>query len=215
MPESLVFLSAKRTPFGSNGGSLKDVNPSDLGVASSAAALEQARVSPEEIDHVVFGNVLHSASDSIYTPRHIGLKLGVPHSVPALGVNRLCGSGFQAVIEAFHQMLAGDTKIALAGGVENMSLSPYVLRGVRWGLKMGNSVASDMMMESLYDTYPQMPMAITAENLATQYGISRQQADEFALASQKKFAAAHVRGIFSEENRTFYDQRHEKAAKRF
>jgi len=199
MSENLVFLAAKRTPFGANGGSLKDVNPSELGLVSSRAALEQAQVAANEINHVVFGNVLHSAVDSIYTPRHIGLKLGVPQSVPALGVNRLCGSGFQAIIEAFHQMLAGDTRIALVGGVENMSLSPYVLRGVRWGLKMGNSVASDMMMESLYDTFPQMPMAITAENLSTQYEITREQADAFALHSQKKFAAAHAKGYFSEE----------------
>ena len=105
--ESLVFLSGKRTPFGANGGSLKDVNPSELGLAASKAALEQAKVQATDIDHVIFGNVLHSAADSIYTPRHIGLKLGVPEAVPSLGINRLCGSGFQAIVEAYQQMRQG------------------------------------------------------------------------------------------------------------
>jgi len=197
--ESLVFLSGKRTPFGGNGGSLKDLNPSELTVAAGRASLEQAKVSPEEIDHVIIGNVLHSAPDSIYTPRHAGLKLGVPQAVPALGINRLCGSGFQTIIEAYQQMAVGDTRIALVGGVENMSLSPYVLRGARWGMRMGHQQVSDMMMESLYDTYAQAPMAITAENLAEKYKISREEADAFALRSQKLYAEALQAGRFKEE----------------
>jgi acetyl-CoA acyltransferase 2 len=188
--ESLVFLAGKRTPFGANGGSLKDVHPTDLSVAASRAALQQAGVDPARIDHVIFGNVLHSAGDSIYTPRHIGLKLGVPQAVPALGVNRLCGSGFQTVIEAYHQMLAGDTRVALVGGVENMSMSPYVVRGARWGMRLGHAPMGDSMLEALHDTYIQSPMAITAENLAERYGISREQADAFALRSQSRCKAA-------------------------
>ncbi len=197
--ESLIFLAGKRTPFGSNGGSLKDINPSDLSVAASRAALEQAQVDPKEIDHVIFGNVLHSAADSIYTPRHTGLKLGIPVSVPALGVNRLCGSGFQAVVEAYQQILAGDTRIALVGGVENMSMSPYVLRGARWGTRLGHAPIQDLMIESLFDTYAQMPMAITAENLAQEYGVSREEADQFALRSQTKFQEALKKGAFQME----------------
>ena len=197
--ESLVFLSGKRTPFGANGGSLRDINPSDLGLSASRAALVQSRVEAKDIDHVIFGNVLHSAGDSIYTPRHIGLKLGVPVEAPALGVNRLCGSGFQAVIEAFHQMLAGDTHIALVGGVENMSLSPYVLRSTRWGNKMGHMAMQDMMLEGLFDTHVGAPMGITAENLAEKYGISREAADAFALRSQRLCKAATDAGRFKDE----------------
>ena len=199
MAENLVFLSGKRTPFGANGGSLKDVNPTDLGVVASKAALEQSRVRPDQIDHVIFGNVLHSAPDSIYTPRHIGLHLGIPQAVPSLGVNRLCGSGFQAIIEAFQQMQSGDTEVALVGGLENMSMTPYAVRGARWGLRMGNSLMIDMLVEALTDSYAKVPMAITAENLAEQYKISREQADEFALRSQRLFKEARAAGRFKDE----------------
>jgi acetyl-CoA acetyltransferase family protein len=197
--ESLVFLAGKRTPFGANGGTLRDINPTELSVSASQAALEQAKVDPKEVDHVIFGNVLHSAPDSIYTPRHVGLKLGVPVSVPALGINRLCGSGFQVIVEAYHQMLAGDTRIALVGGVENMSMSPYVLRGARWGMKMGHTPLSDMMVDSLYDTYAELPMALTAENLADLHGISRADSDAFAIRSQKFYQEAATQGRFKEE----------------
>lgn len=197
--ESLVFLSGKRTPFGANGGSLRDVNPTELGLAASKAALEQAKLQATDIDHVIFGNVLHSAADSIYTPRHIGLKLGVPEAVPALGLNRLCGSGFQAIVEAYQQMAAGDTRIALVGGVENMSMTPYTLRGVRWGNKMGNAPIGDMMIESLTDSYTGTPMAITAEKLAEMYKISREEADAFALRSQTLCKAASEAKRFETE----------------
>ncbi|MBC7691430.1 MAG: acetyl-CoA C-acetyltransferase [Methylotenera sp.] len=199
MNPSLVFLAGKRTPFGSNGGSLKDVNPTQLGVAASRAALEQAGVSPEQIDHVIFGNVLHSAPDSIFTPRHIGLHLGIPQNVPALGINRLCGSGFQTIIEAYHQMLAGDTQVALVGGVENMSMTPYALRGARWGMKMGHQQVVDVLVESLTDSYCQAPMAITAENLAEQYKVSREESDVFSLRSQRLCKEATAEGRFRSE----------------
>ncbi|MGZ3695738.1 MAG: acetyl-CoA C-acetyltransferase [Bdellovibrionota bacterium] len=199
MNESLVFLSGKRTPFGTFGGFLREVNPTEIARGASMAALEQARVSAAEIDHVIFGNVLHSAADSIYSPRHTGLKCGVPESTPALGVNRLCGSGFQAIIEAYQQTIVGDTKLALVGGVENMSMTPYVLRKVRWGLKMGNTQAEDMLMESLYDSHAQSSMALTAENLLEKYGLTREQADKFALRSQVNFERARLAGHFAEE----------------
>jgi acetyl-CoA acyltransferase 2 len=199
MAETLVFVSGKRTAFGSNGGSFRDVNPTDLGVVASRAAVEQSGVGLNEIDHVIFGNVLHSAPDSIYTPRHIGLKLGIPQEVPALGVSRLCGSGFQVIVEAFQQMAAGDTRIALVGGVENMSMSPYVVRGARWGLRMGHAPMADTMFEALFDTFMQTPMAITAEKLAEKYSVSREDADLFALRSQRLCSEAIEAGRFNEE----------------
>jgi acetyl-CoA C-acetyltransferase/acetyl-CoA acyltransferase 2 len=194
-----MFLSGKRTPFGSFGGSLKDVHPTDLTVAAGKAALEQAGVSPAEIEHVIVGNVVPATGDAAYTPRHAGLKLGIPLAVPALGINRLCGSGFQAIIEAYQQMRAGDTQIALVGGVENMSMTPYMSRGARWGMRMGNAVFTDLLMEALHDSYADMPMAITAENLAVQYKISRVEADTFALRSQRLCAEALAQGRFKEE----------------
>lgn len=197
--EKLVFLSGKRTPFGAYGGVLKDVNPTDLAVAASQAALEQAGVKATDIEHVIFGNVLHSAPDSIYTPRHTGLKSGVPQNVPALGINRLCGSGFQVIIEAYQQMCTGDTKIALVGGVENMSMTPYGLRGARWGYRMGSSEVIDMMTEALTDSYVQAPMAITAENLAIDYKISREESDAYTLRSQELCRDAVAAGRFKQE----------------
>jgi acetyl-CoA acyltransferase 2 len=196
---SLYFLSAKRTAFGANGGALKDLSPTDLGVHAAQAALAQSGVSADQVDHVIFGNVLQSAPDSIYAARHIGLRCGVPISVPALAINRLCGSGFQVIIEAYHQMLAGDTRLALVGGVEAMSMTPYVLRGARFGLKMGHKQTEDMLTTSLFDSYAQAPMAITAENLALQYEISREQCDAFALSSQKKAHAALSAGFLTDE----------------
>lgn len=199
MSESLVFLGAKRTPFGTNGGSLKDVTPTKLGVHSAQAALLQSGVRPDQIDHVIYGNVLHSAPDSIYSPRHIGLYSGVPENVPALGVNRLCGSGFQAIVDAYQQMRAGDTQVALVGGIENMSMSPYALRSARWGLRMGNHEVIDTMVEALTDPYAGAPMAITAENLSVHYKISREDSDAFSLRSQQLAKAALEAGVFKSE----------------
>lgn len=199
MAESLVFLAGKRTPFGANGGSLKDVTPRDLAVTAGQAALEQSGVRADQIDHVVFGSLLFTTPDTIYLPRHVGLKLGIPQSVPALGVNRLCGTGFQAIIDAYQQMCAGDTKVALVGGVENMSMAPYVVRGARWGMKMGNQTMSDSLLEGLTDSYVNSPMAITAENLAEQYKISREESDAFALRSQTLCKEATAAGHFKSE----------------
>lgn len=199
MAESLVFLGAKRTPFGANGGSLKDVTPTQLGLHSAKAALAQSGVRADQIDHVIYGNVLHSAPDSIYSPRHIGLQLGVPEHIPALGLNRLCGSGFQSIVDAYQQMCAGDTQVALVGGIENMSMTPYAVRNARWGLRMGNSEMIDMMVEALTDRYAGAPMAITAENLAEKYKISREDSDKFALRSQELTQAAIEKGVFKSE----------------
>ncbi len=199
MNQTLVFLSGKRTPLGAFGGKLKEVSPTDLAHVAAKAALSQATVFPQQLDHILFGNVLSSTPESIYIPRHIGLKLGALETTPALGVNRLCGTGFQVIIEAFQQMNVGDSEVLLIGGTENMSMAPYVLRSARWGTKMGHSQIADLMTESLYDSYIQMPMAITAENIAEKYKISRRDSDDFALRSQELYEEAHRGEKFSEE----------------
>ncbi|MCA1825900.1 MAG: acetyl-CoA C-acetyltransferase [Myxococcales bacterium] len=196
----LVFLAAKRTPFGTYGGALKDVSATDLAVHAAKAAIKQAGVRPEEVDNVVFGNVMQTSPDAIYLARHVGLKAGLPQQVPALTVNRLCGSGFQAVVDAALEMLAGHSECALVGGTESMSQAPHVARGLRFGVALGKSPSlSDTLWEALTDTYTGLPMAMTAENLATKYGISQREVDEYAVASQKRFAAAQESGRLSEE----------------
>lgn len=197
--EKIVFISGKRTPFGSFGGSLKDVSATDLGVASAKATLEQAQVSAEKVDHVVFGNVVQSGADAPYLPRHIGLRVGVPIDVGAYVVNRLCGSGFQAWVNAAQMIMTGEASLVLAGGVEQMSLIPYVARGARFGMRMGNFELEDYMTSALTDAYTKTPMAITAENLAVKYNISREQSDQYAFQSQSRFHAAFLKGIFKNE----------------
>jgi acetyl-CoA acyltransferase 2 len=197
--ETLVFLSGKRTPFAANGGSFRDVATTNLALSAAQAAIAQSQVAPDQIDHTIFGNVLYSTAETIYIPRHVGLMAGIPQDRPALGLNRLCGTGFQVIVDAFHQMLAGDSRCALVGGVENMSLSPYALRSARWGSKMGNQVIADMMTEALTDAYTNAPMAITAENLAEKYQITREQSDAFSLRSQKRFAEGLKSGHFQQE----------------
>jgi acetyl-CoA acyltransferase 2 len=196
----IVFLSAKRTPFGTYGGSLKDQSATDLGVHAAKAAIAQARVAPELIDNVVFGNVVQTSADAIYLARHVALRAGLPQAVPALTVNRLCGSGFEAVVDAALEMIAGNSECALVGGAESMSQAPHVARGMRFGLALGKSPKlEDSLWEALTDSYTGLPMAMTAENLATKYGISQREVDEYSVLSQKRFAAAQEGGRFAEE----------------
>jgi acetyl-CoA acyltransferase 2 len=196
----IVFLSAKRTPFGTYGGSLKDQSATDLGVHAAKAAIAQARVAPELIDNVVFGNVVQTSADAIYLARHVALRAGLPQAVPALTVNRLCGSGFEAVVDAALEMIAGNSECALVGGAESMSQAPHVARGMRFGLPLGKSPKlEDSLWEALTDSYTGLPMAMTAENLATKYGISQREVDEYSVLSQKRFAAAQEGGRFAEE----------------
>jgi acetyl-CoA acetyltransferase family protein len=200
LPTEIVFLAAKRTPFGTFGGALKDVSATDLGVHAAKAALAQAKVDPADVDHVVFGNVQQTSADAIYLARHVGLKAGVPKETPALTVNRLCGSGFEAVVQAALQMLAGETQLALVGGAENMSQAPHALRGLRWGTVLGKPPPlEDTLWSSLTDPYCNLPMAMTAENLAVQYGITQAQVDEYSVQSQKRFAAAQESGALAGE----------------
>src|SRR5712671_5431942 len=196
----LVFLAAKRTPFGTYGGALKDISATDLAVHAAKAALAQSGVKPEDVDNVVFGNVMQTSADAIYLARHVGLKAGLPQHVPALTVNRLCGSGFQAVVDAALEMLAGHSECALVGGTESMSQAPHVARGLRFGVGLGKAPKlEDSLWEALTDSYTGLPMAITAENLASKYGISQKEVDEYSVLSQKRFAAAQEGGRFSEE----------------
>src|SRR3954467_5558380 len=200
IPTEIVFLSAKRTPFGTYGGSLKDLTATDLAVHAAKAALAQSKVSPDEIDNVVFGNVMQTSADAIYLARHVGLKAGLPQHVPALTVNRLCGSGFQAVVDGALEMLAGHSQCALVGGTESMSQAPHVARCLRFGVGLGKSPAlSDPLWEALTDSHNGLPMAMTAENLAAKYGISQREVDEYSVLSQKRFAAAQEGGRLAEE----------------
>ena len=198
--EKIVVLAGKRTPFGSFGGSLKDVGATELAVAAGRAALDEASIKPSDVEHVLLGNVVQSGADAAYVPRHVGLHLGMPVHAGALGVNRLCGSGFQAWISAAQMMLSSDCKVTLAGGVEQMSQIPYVLRGMRFeGFRMGNAPIEDYMTSALTDAYAGIPMAITAENLAEQYGISRESCDEYSILSQSRYSAALREGRIAPE----------------
>jgi acetyl-CoA acyltransferase 2 len=196
----VVFLAAKRTPFGTYGGSLKDLTATDLGVHAAKAALAQSGVSPERVDHVVFGNVAQTSSDAIYLARHVGLRAGAPVSSPALTVNRLCGSSFDAVIQGARLLAGGEAEVVLVGGTESMSQAPLVLRGTRWGWPLGKPPPlEDMLWSALTDSYAGLTMAMTAEKLAEQYRIGQDEVDEYSVLSQKRFAAAQEAGRFAEE----------------
>jgi acetyl-CoA acyltransferase 2 len=197
--EEIWFLAGKRTAFGAFGGALKDLSATDLAVESAKAALAAAKVSPEDVQHVIYGNVMQTSADAIYLPRHVGLRTGVPVAVGALGVNRLCGSGFQAFVNAAEMMLTEQAQVILAGGTESMSQAPHVIRGARWGLQLGKGNLEDSLWTGLTDTYAGIPMGMTAENLAEQYKISQDEVDAFSLLSQKRFAAAQEGGRLAAE----------------
>jgi acetyl-CoA acetyltransferase family protein len=196
----VVFLSGARTGFGSFGGTLKDHSATDLGAISAKGALARSGVEPTAVDHVVFGNVLQTSADAIYLARHVGLRAGLPVETPAVTVNRLCGSGFEAVAQAAQQIVLGQSRVVLAGGTESMSQAPHVVRGARWGLRLGPAAPlEDSLWEALRDPSCGLSMAETAENLATKYQISRQAVDCYAARSQAAAAAGWESGAFSGE----------------
>jgi acetyl-CoA acetyltransferase family protein len=195
----VVVLSGARTPFGVFMGSLKDVSAIELGAIAARGALERSGVDPKEVDQVFFGNVLQTSGDAIYMARHVALKAGAPIETPALTLNRLCGSGLQAVVSGAQALLLGEATFALVGGAENMTQAPFVVRGARTGLSLGEHKFEDYLWEALTDSYCGCPMAVTAENLAKQYGISREQIDEYALRSQQAAKSAQERGLLAEE----------------
>jgi acetyl-CoA acyltransferase 2 len=196
----IVFLSGARTGFGTFGGALKDFSATDLGAIAAKGALAGSGVEPGAVNHVVFGNVLQTSADAIYLARHIGLRSGLPIETPAVTVNRLCGSGFEAVAQAAQQIVLGESEVVLAGGTESMSQAPHVVRGARWGLRLGPAPPfEDSLWEALRDPSCGLSMAETAENLATKYRISRQAVDCYAARSQSAAARGWKDGAFAEE----------------
>src|SRR5262252_684437 len=197
--KEIVIVAGKRTPMSEYGGALRDYSALELGAIAAKAAIEQSRFEPHDFDHAIFGNALQTSGDALYGARHVALKAGLPVEVPALTVNRLCGSGIQSIITAAQLIQLGEANVVLAGGMESMSQAPHVIRGARWGLRLGEGKLEDSLMVSLLDTYCGCYMAATAETLARKYGISREVQDEFALRSQKLAAAAWEAGRFNEE----------------
>ena len=200
--KDVVFLSARRTPFGTFGGALRDLSANELGAHAARAALSAAGVEPGEVEQVVFGNALQTSADAIYHARHVGLRAGVPVEVPALTVNRLCGSGFQAIVSGAEQILLGEASVCLCGGAESMSQAPHVLRGARWGeLRLGDPgrAFEDLLWSALTDSWCSLSMAQTAEKLAERYGVTREESDRVAYQSQQRAAAAWSEGRMAAE----------------
>lgn len=197
--QDVVILGGARTPMAEYVGAFKDVSALELGSHAARAALERTGVRPEWVDHVVMGNALQTSGDAIYGARHVGLKAGVPVDVPALTVNRLCGSGIQSVVSAAQMIRLGESQLALAGGMENMTQAPHVIRGARTGFRLGEGRLEDSLMVALLDTHCGLYMAQTSDNLARRQGITRDQMDAYALRSQQAAAAALARGAFRDE----------------
>ena len=195
----IVILDGARTPMAEYNGAFSDVSAIDLGVHASREALRRSGVDPAEIDHVIFGNVLQTSGDAVYGARHVGLRSGVPKEVPAVTVNRLCGSGFEAIVQGAHRILLGEAKTVLAGGTENMSQAPHVIRGARRGLRLGQGQLEDSLMVALLDSYCGLSMAQTSDRVAQKYGVSRAEQDAYALSSQRRAAEAWAACRLSEE----------------
>ncbi|HWX24133.1 MAG TPA: acetyl-CoA C-acyltransferase, partial [Vicinamibacteria bacterium] len=199
MADDLVILGGARTPMRDYVGDFKETSALELGGIAARGALERASVRPEWVDHVVMGNALQTSGDAIYGARHVGLKAGLPVEVPALTVNRLCGSGIQSVVSAAQMILLGESRLALAGGMKNMTQAPHVIRGARSGFRLGEGRLEDSLMVALLDTHCGLYMAQTSDTLSRQRGISREAMDAYALRSQEAAAAALERGVFKEE----------------
>jgi acetyl-CoA acetyltransferase family protein len=199
MSQEVVIVGGARTPMQEYVGGFKDVSAIELGAHAARAALERSNVAADAIDHVVVGNAMQTSGDALYGARHVGLKAGVPIETPALTVNRLCGSGIQALVSAAQMIRLGESRLALAGGIENMSQAPHVVRGARAGLGLGQGKLEDALMVALLDTHCGLYMAQTSDKLAREQGVTREQMDEYALRSQQAAAAAAARGVFKEE----------------
>ncbi|MGH1341521.1 MAG: thiolase family protein [Nannocystales bacterium] len=197
--DDILILDGARTAVGAFLGGLSRVTPTSLGVAAATGALRRAGIEPERIDATIFGNVLQSAKDSVYLARHVGLQAGVPEDRPALVVNRACASGLEAVIQGAKAMAVGEAGFILAGGAENMSLTPYAMRGVRQGWKMIKSDVDDMLFSALFDPMAGCSIGETVEHLAAELGITRQEADAMAVEGQRRAAAAVAGGVYAEE----------------
>ncbi len=196
---NVVISSAARTAIGSYGRSLKDVAPSDLGATAAREAISRANLEPEQVDHVVFGNVIHTEPADPYMARVVGMKAGVPKETPAYTVNRLCGTGVQSIVSAAQAIQTGEASTALAGGAESMSRAPYWMPNARWGARMGDTTVLDPVMGSLTDPFHEILMGVTAENLAERHSISRDEQDAFAVESHRRASAAQAAGKFDDE----------------
>jgi acetyl-CoA acetyltransferase family protein len=197
--DEVVIVGGARTPMAEYVGAFKDVSALELGAHAARAALERSGAQPGWVDHVVMGNALQTSGDAIYGARHVALKASVPIEVPALTVNRLCGSGIQSVVSAAQMIRLGESRMALAGGMENMSQAPHVIRGARAGLRLGEGKLEDSLMVALLDTHCGLYMAQTSDRLAREQGIGREEMDDYALRSQKAAAAAIGKGVFKDE----------------
>jgi acetyl-CoA C-acetyltransferase len=197
--DDVVILRGARTPFGSFGGALKDMTAVDLGATAARGALERSGIPAPEVEQVIFGNVIQASGSDAYLARHIGLRAGCPAEVPALTVNRLCGSGLQAVVSAAQLVRLGEAEVVLAGGTESMSGQPHIIRGARWGLKFRAGALEDNLWLALVDGWNGLPMAATAENLARRHAITRKEQDDYAYRSHMAAAAAQRAGLLAEE----------------
>jgi acetyl-CoA C-acetyltransferase len=195
----VVITSAARTAVGRYGGSLKDQPPTELGALATRTALERSGIEPDQVDQVVFGNVIHSAPEDMYMARVVGMKAGIPKEVPAFTVNRLCGTGVQAIVSAAQSIATGDAEVAIAGGAESMSRGPYWMPHARWGARMGETKMVDPVVGGLTDPFNDIHMGVTAENLAESHSISREDQDEFSVESHRRAARAQEQGLFDEE----------------
>lgn len=197
--KDIVLVSAARTAVGDFGGALAGLTPTELGVATAKEAIARAGLTPTDIGQAFYGNVIHTEPRDMYVSRTIAIETGMAHNTPALTVNRLCGSGLQAIVSAVQALAMGDTDTAIAGGTESMSRAGYLIPSARWGQKMGDSTAIDMMTAVLTDPFGHGHMGVTAENVAEKYGISRETQDAFAVESHRRAAAAIEAGYFDEQ----------------
>ena len=196
---NVYLVMGKRTPFGKFGGSLKNINPVDLAVHASKTLLSSVGLPVDQVDHVIFGNVAPSTTDTIYGGRHLALKLGMPQTTPGYNVNRLCGSGIQAILDAVNLIKLQQAEVVLAAGSENMSMMPQLLYGARFGVRYGSLKTVDMLLDTLTDKFTETPMALTAEKLARTHNISRQQCDLFAIESHQKAQKAYAQNLLADE----------------
>ena len=196
-PTDVVIIAGARTPMARYTGAFKDTSALELGAAASREAIRRSGVDPAEFDHAIFGNVMHTSGDAIYGARHVALKAGLSVETPAVTVNRLCGSGMESIAQAAQQILLGEAKLVLAGGMENMTQAPHVVRGARTGLRLGEGKLEDSLTVALFDPYCGFDMAGTAENVAAEHGITRPDCDLYALRSQQlaevAFRACHLK----------------------
>ena len=197
--KDIVIVAGKRTPMGEYGGALKDFTALELGAFAAKAAIDQSKFDAADFDHCIFGNALQTSGDALYGARHVGLRAGLPIEVPALTVNRLCGSGIQSIISAAQLIELGEASVVLAGGMESMSQAPHVIRGARAGFKLGQGQLEDSLMTALVDSACGCAMAQTSDNLARQHGITREQQDAYALRSHRLGNQAAQNGRFAEE----------------